>query len=74
MLQYEYMYNWNIDTKLLMKDRKQYAVWRLEQLVNFGLAGEKLKREQLRRYWKELYLDPGKKKYLKLLLWPSRQS
>jgi len=36
------MYNWSVDTKQLKKDKKKYTVWRLEQMVNFGLDGKKL--------------------------------
>ncbi|MBI2436429.1 MAG: hypothetical protein HYV41_01630 [Candidatus Magasanikbacteria bacterium] len=63
------MYNWNTDTTELKKDPEKYAIWKLEQLVNFGLHGEKISRSQLTRYWDELTLDPKKKKYLSFLLW-----
>jgi len=63
------MYNWSIDTTELKKDKKQYTIWKLEQLVNFGLNGEKIKKASLKKYWKELHLDPKKKRYLSLLLW-----
>ncbi|MEK7643923.1 MAG: hypothetical protein AAB390_01320 [Patescibacteria group bacterium] len=68
------MYNWTVDTKQLKKDKKQYAIWKLEQMVNFGLNGEKLNKANLKKYWSELNLDPKKKKYLSLILWPSKQS
>lgn len=63
------MYNWNTDTTELQKDPKAYAIWRLEQLVNFGLHGEKIQRSELKQYWDELHLDPKKKTYLSFLLW-----
>ncbi len=68
------MYNWNIDTKTLKKDKKQYAIWKLEQMVNFGLNGKKLDKKALKKYWPQLDLDTNKKKYLSLILWPSKQS
>ncbi|MFA6548154.1 MAG: hypothetical protein WCT11_04450 [Candidatus Magasanikbacteria bacterium] len=68
------MYNWTVDTKVLKKDKKQYAIWKLEQLVNFGLNGEKLNKKELKKYWPDLKLDPKKKRYLSLVLWPSKQS
>lgn len=67
------MYNWNIDIKELKKDKKQYAIWHLEQLVNFGLGKEKINRKEIKKYWSFLHLDKNKKKYLKMLLW-SKQS
>ncbi|HBV57768.1 MAG TPA: hypothetical protein DEB73_00635 [Candidatus Magasanikbacteria bacterium] len=64
------MNNWSVDTKELKKDKKQYAIWRLEQLVNFGLGKEKIKESELRANWSKLRLDPKKKKFLSYLLWP----
>ena len=66
------MHNWSVDTTELKKDKKQYAIWRLEQMVNFGLAGKKINREELKKYWKMLNLDQSKKAYLKLILWPKQ--
>ncbi len=68
------MYNWSVDTKELKKDKKQYAIWRLEQLINFGLGKEKIKTADLIKYWSFLHLDKNKKKYLASLLWPKKQS
>ena len=66
------MYNWSVDTTELKKDKKQYAVWRLEQMVNFGLGGEKLNRGELKKYWPLLNLDEKRKKFLFMLLWPKQ--
>ncbi len=66
------MYNWSTDTTELKKDQKNYTVWRIEQMVNFGLGGEKLKIEELKENWSKLKLDPLKKNFLKLLLWPKK--
>ena len=62
------MYNWSIDTRHLKKYPRQYAVWRLEQLINFGLGEEKIDKKELLRYLSEIKIDPDKKKYLKFLL------
>jgi hypothetical protein len=67
------MYNWSVDTKKLKKDKKQYTVWKLEQLVNFGLRKEKLNRQELKKFWPQLHLDARKKKYLAFLLWPHKK-
>lgn len=64
------MYNWSTDTKTIKKDKPAYAVWQLEQLVNFGLGKDKISRTALKKNWSKLHLDPVKKKYLELILWP----
>jgi hypothetical protein len=35
------MKNWSVDVNELKKDKGKYAVWKLEQMVNFGLDGKK---------------------------------
>jgi hypothetical protein len=66
------MHNWSVDTTELKKDTQKYAIWQLEQLVNFGLDGERLDRRALEKYWPLLNLDKNKKKYLSFLLWPKQ--
>ncbi len=63
------MKNWSTDVEKLKDDPDKYAIWKLEQMVNFGLDGEKLPSIELRKYWSELKLDPDKKKYLGRLLY-----
>ncbi|MDP3899722.1 MAG: hypothetical protein Q8Q23_01430 [bacterium] len=58
----------------MKKNKTQYTAWRLEQLINFGLHKEKINKQELKKYWKTLHLDPHKKKYLSFLLWPKKQS
>ncbi|NQU83037.1 MAG: hypothetical protein HQ539_03755 [Parcubacteria group bacterium] len=67
------MHNWSVDIKELKKHKKQYKIWRLEQLINFGLGKEKIDRAELKKYWKFLYIDPDKKKFLSFLLWPKKE-
>jgi len=62
------MYNWSVDTKELEKDREKFTLWKLEQLINFGLNGEKISEEKLKKYWEELKIDPDRRRFLKLLL------
>lgn len=62
------MYNWSTDTTALKKSPKKYAVWRLEQLINFGLNGERINITQLRKYWPLLNLDPKRKHVLEFWL------
>ena len=62
------MFNWSTDTKVLKKYPEKYAIWKLEQLINFGLDGKKLKISELKKYFSKLQIDPQKKRYLKFLL------
>jgi len=64
------MYNWSVDETQLKKYPEQYAIWKLEQMINWGLGGEKLDEILLRKYWDKLYLDPIKRRYIEFLLWP----
>jgi hypothetical protein len=63
------MYNWNIDTKKLKEDKEKYTVWKLEQLINYGLNGEKIDTALLKKYWKKLELDPKRQSVLKKWIW-----
>ncbi len=63
------MYNWSTDTTQLKKDPDAYERWRLEQLINFGLNGEKIVEEKLRRYFDVLELDPARRRFLASLLY-----
>lgn len=62
------MYNWSVDEKELKKDKERHAIWRLEQLVNFGLGGEKIKKDDLKRYWPRMTIDPARKAFFEILL------
>lgn len=69
------MYNWSVDEKAFKKkDPKGYKLWRLTQLINYGLDGEKLDREEVKKAWPKIKdrLDPYLKDYLEFLLWPKR--
>jgi len=62
------MYNWSTDTKILRRDKTKYAIWKLEQSINFGLNGKKLRLSQIHKYWNELRLDPKRKRVLEFWL------
>jgi hypothetical protein len=62
------MKNWAVDEKKLKLYPEQHEIWYLEQLINYGLDGEKLERRKLLRYFGKLAIDPQKRKYLKFLL------
>ncbi|MEI6690982.1 MAG: hypothetical protein WCL07_04540 [bacterium] len=64
------MYNWSTDTSKLAKDTHAYEKFRLESMINFGLDNGKLSLTLLKRHWDTLTIDPGKKNFLKKLVWP----
>ncbi len=65
------MYNWSTDEKQLKGDPKSFAIWRLEQLANFGLNGEKISELELKKHWDILNIDPARKKFLEVILYGS---
>ncbi len=69
------MYNWSVDEEKFKKeDPEGYKIWRLEQMINWGLGGEKLSESLVRKYWKKLFMDDTTRRYLKSLLWPRKHA
>jgi len=66
------MYNWNTNLSQWNKKSEPYILWKLQQLINFGLNGEKLSLSLIKKYWSKLDLDPQRKKFLKLIIWPQQ--
>lgn len=62
------MYNWSVDIKKLQKHPQAYSLWKLEQLINFGLGHERLNALETKRNLFKLHVDPAKKRYLRFLL------
>lgn len=62
------MYNWNTPKKNIGTS-KQSTIWKLNQLINFGLNGEKLDFQKVKKYWNKLTLDPKRKMFLRYLIW-----
>ena len=55
------MYNWSVDEKEFKKENpKEYRLWRLTQLINYGLDGEKLSKKLVKEAWHKIKgnLDP----------------
>ena len=55
------MYNWSVDeAKFKEKSPKRYRLWRLTQLINYGLDGEKLNKKEVIEAWPKIKgdLDP----------------
>jgi hypothetical protein len=66
------MNNWSVDEKKFKKENpEEYKLWRLVQLINYGLDGEKLDRKEVKKAWPKIKdrLDPYKKRALEYLLW-----
>lgn len=62
------MYNWSTNERALKKNPKKYIIWRLEQLINFGLGDEKLDKSDVKKYWSQIKIDPSRRAFLSLLL------
>lgn len=69
------MRNWSVDIKKLKKNlprgkagKEKFAIWKLEQMVNFGLGGKRIKKRELKKYWKTINIDPAKRKFLSLFV------
>jgi hypothetical protein len=48
------MYNWSTDEQYLKQFPEEYEKWRLLQLINYGLDGEKIELKILKKYWPEI--------------------
>lgn len=62
------MYNWSTQQKELEKDPRKYAIWRIEQMVNFGLDGQKINADELKKYWSEIEIDPARRRFLEMII------
>jgi len=62
------MKNWSTDTKKLKKNKEKFAIWKLEQLINFGLGKNKIKKSQLKKYWNHITIDAAKRKFFSLFV------
>ena len=61
------MYNWSTDEDYLKQFPEEYEKWRLLQLINYGLDGEKLDLKLLKKHWKKIkddVLDENVSKYI----------
>lgn len=68
------MYNWTVDTTLLKQFHAKYQIWKLEQLINFGLRNEKIDKTFLKANINKLKLDPSKKRFIKFILKNDKKS
>jgi len=67
------MINWSVDEKKFKKENPdEYKLWRLTQLINYGLdEGEKINKKELISAWPKIKdrLDPNSRGYLEYLIW-----
>lgn len=65
------MYNWSVDESYLKKFPKQYKLWKLEQMICYGLDEEKLDKREVIKHWDKLKdrLDPNRRQFIEFLLW-----
>ena len=66
------VWHWSTDVKKFKKENPEgFRLWRLIQLINYGLEGEKLDEEEVKRAWPKIkdHLDPYKARLIEFLLW-----
>lgn len=67
------MYNWShIDEEAMKReDPEKYRLWRLTQIINYGLDGEKLDREEVKAAWPKIKddIEPYTRRAMEYLLW-----
>lgn len=66
------MKNWNTSTNLMSKEERE--IWSLVQKMNYGLDGEKLSLERVKKNWSKLIpnLIPAREKMYKWLIWKNK--
>lgn len=60
---------WDYDKTEYDKQAQATPKWHLERLINYGLGGEKLDRELLKKYLAELNIPEDRRAFLELLIW-----
>lgn len=71
------MYNWSVDEEKFKKeDPEGYKLWRLTQLINYGLDGEKLERKEVEKAWPMIKdkLDREEQRLMEFLIWNKKYS
>ena len=71
------MINWSTDDeKFKQNNPEKYRLWRLTQLINYGLDGEKLDKKEVMAAWPKIKdkLDPYKARLIEFLLWEKQYS
>ncbi len=66
------MFNWSVDEKKFKKENpKEYRLWKITQLINYGLGNEKLNKKVVLKAWPKIAdkIDPNTKTFFEYLLW-----
>ena len=64
------MRNWSTNISRLKGNPKKYAVWKLEQQLNYGLAeNEKINKKELKKYLPILNIDRDTRIFMEYLLY-----
>ncbi|MDO8741672.1 MAG: hypothetical protein Q7J11_00830 [Candidatus Roizmanbacteria bacterium] len=66
------MYSWSVDEEFMKKFPKKYKLWCLEQMISYGLDGDKLDKNEIVANWSYLKkrIDPQRLKFIEFLIWP----
>ncbi len=62
------MKHWSVDTSELEKNPDAFAIWKLEQAINWGLRDGKISKKELRAHWNKIDIDVHKRKLLSLVI------
>ena len=60
------MHNWDYDQKTV---DKADVIWKLERLLNYGLAGEKINQKELEENFNKIKIPENTRAFLELLIW-----
>ena len=64
------MRNWSTNTQRLQESHDKYSIWKLEQLLNYGLKeGEKIERSLLVKYLPVLNIDKDTRNLIEYILY-----
>ena len=67
------MRNWSTDTSRFDRASDEYEIWRLEQLLNFGMGqGESLERAKVAKYLPFLDIDTDTRSYLEFIIYDKK--
>jgi len=64
------MNNWSVDEEQLERNPEAYEMWRLSQMVNFGLGDGRISILDYKKYSDKVSIDdPWRKRYLDMLVY-----
>ena len=71
------LWHWSTDIEKFKKENPEgFRLWRLEQIINYGLGREKISKKEIKKYWSRLKerIDPEGKRLVEFFLWGKRYS